>query len=281
MFFYTEFLDRAIAAGLREITFSIHGHTARLHDAQTRAPGSFAQAIVGLRNALARRGLIVSADVVVNRMNVSQLKDILLFLIGLGVREFDLLHFSPFGDAWRNRRRIFYDAAAHLPQLRQALALSRRPDITLWTNRLPARYLDGFESLIQPPEKLHDEVTGRRADLRDWWQEAKPLPCRGARCRYCFLEDFCRDLASLCRDGRVPAKELPACLPRTSLRRPPTFIKTQEADLDGFVRFYTRYRYFHKGGTCVRCARRSGCAGVPIAHLRRAGPPKPLQAAHG
>ena len=43
MFAYRQFLERALDAGLGELTFSLHGHTPALHDALTHTPGSFAQ----------------------------------------------------------------------------------------------------------------------------------------------------------------------------------------------------------------------------------------------
>ena len=45
-----DYLDKLIKLGLNKITISLHGHTAKLHDALTRTPGSFDQTVLGLRN---------------------------------------------------------------------------------------------------------------------------------------------------------------------------------------------------------------------------------------
>ena len=50
---YPGFLSDAVAAGLREVTFSLHGNTPALHDRLTQVPGSFVQAVSALRAALA------------------------------------------------------------------------------------------------------------------------------------------------------------------------------------------------------------------------------------
>ncbi len=51
MFSYNDFLEKAVVRGLNEVTFSIHGHTRELHDGLTGVPGSFDQALDGLKNA--------------------------------------------------------------------------------------------------------------------------------------------------------------------------------------------------------------------------------------
>jgi MoaA/NifB/PqqE/SkfB family radical SAM enzyme len=53
MFKYPEFLSTAAKNGLDEITFSLHGHTAKLHDALVGTPGAFVDETAGLKAALA------------------------------------------------------------------------------------------------------------------------------------------------------------------------------------------------------------------------------------
>ena len=50
MFQYPAFLGTAADNGLDEITFSLHGHTAKLHEGLTRTPGSFDQTVGGIDN---------------------------------------------------------------------------------------------------------------------------------------------------------------------------------------------------------------------------------------
>jgi len=194
MFAYRDFLDCAIDAGLQETTFSMHGHTPELHDAQTRVPGSFLQALAGLSAALQSRRLIVNVDIVINKFNYRSIDEIMDFFIGLGIREFDLLHVTPYGDAWKNRADVFYDPARGLKYLNRAFAYSRRPDLFVWTNRFPPQLLSAFPELIQNPLKIKDEVRGRMPLFDDFLAGRARLPCRGARCHHCFLRGLCSDL---------------------------------------------------------------------------------------
>ncbi len=282
-FCYPAFLKAAVAAGLDEITFSLHGHTADLHERLTGTSGAFVQALAGLRGALAVPGLIVSVDVVINRLNLPILRELLEFYIGLGVREFDLLALVPFGDAWRNHQELFCDFSRpqELAQLHRALELSRGPGLHIWTNRLRPEYLEGFEALIQSPDKILDEVRGRRRMLARYLNSGKPPSCSGEACSYCFLRDFCRDLAVLLKKGNLPARKGPLCCgiaePRESFRF------SRKPDIFGFAEFYIRSRCFAKGARCAGCAFGVRCDGMRVQDIRERGFPAqvPAVTAHG
>jgi hypothetical protein len=63
MFSYPRFTEMALRAGLNSINVSVHGHTAKLHDAMMRTPGSFDLALKGIENIeRERRRLGVKVD---------------------------------------------------------------------------------------------------------------------------------------------------------------------------------------------------------------------------
>jgi MoaA/NifB/PqqE/SkfB family radical SAM enzyme len=196
MFKYREFLRRCLDAGLTEITFSLHGPNARIHDALVGVKGAFDEEIEGLRNALADGRPIVNVDIVINRGNVKQLPEMLRTFYAMGVREFDLLQVIPFGRAFtEGRETLFYDLEEMQPYLREALEFSRRPDVHLWMNRFPPAHLEGFEHLIQDPYKLNDEVRGRKEEYARLLDDGTPLDCRAPdRCKYCYLQTLCDTL---------------------------------------------------------------------------------------
>ncbi|MFA6316981.1 MAG: radical SAM protein [Elusimicrobiota bacterium] len=270
-FCYPEFLKAAREAGLDEVTLSLHGHTKELHDRLTRVPGSFVQAVTALRHALACPGLIVSVDVVINGLNLPVLRELLEFYIGLGVREFDLLALVPFGDAWKNRAQLWCDFGKpeNLKALHRALELSRRPDLHIFTNRLRPEYLEGYERLIQPPEKILDEVRGRQG-LFEGWLGGGPAPsCEGEACPQCFLRDFCRDLALLLKEGSLPPKAGTLCLGGAPSPKPFRFGRVR--DIAAYAEFFIGHRYFVKSRACGGCAWTGRCAGVAIRAVREKG----------
>ena len=193
------FFDEVMDAGLGEITFSLHGHNAALHDHLVQTPGSFDKLIKGLLRAVRHRSKhgwpVVNIDVVINKQNVGYLDRIVELGISMGIKEYDLLHVIPQAEAYRNRDEMFYDVREHLPVLQKVFRLNRRPDFHIWTNRFPVAFLEGMEDLIQDPHKMIDEVRGRKHHVRRYVDVGTPLECREAqRCQHCFIEPFCTTL---------------------------------------------------------------------------------------
>lgn len=229
-----DFLRGVLDAGLGEITFSLHGHNAALHDHLVQTPGAFDRLIRGLVRARRDGRPIVNVDVVINAQNVGFIDRIVELAIGLGVHEFDLLHVIPQAEAFRRRDELFYEVREHLPRLQKVFRLNRVPGFYVWTNRFPVSYLEGLEDLIQDPHKMLDEVNGRRYHVRRYLDAGEPLECRQPeRCQHCFIEPFCttmeRTVAAQNQrafevwwvgEGPAPEGELPFGCTRLGLRRP-------------------------------------------------------------
>ena len=190
------FYEACRDAGLGEMTFSLHGHTAELHDRLTQHPGSFKRLIKSMVRAVRdRKGPIVNVDVVINKQNVAVLDKIVELCISLGIHEFDLLHVIPQSEAFRNREMLFYDVKDHMHTLHKVFKLNRHPGFVIWTNRFPISYLEGLEDLIQDPHKMLDEVNGRRFQVRRYLDMGEPLDCREPeRCQHCFIASFCNTM---------------------------------------------------------------------------------------
>lgn len=187
-----DFFRRAVDAGLDEITFSLHGHNAPLHDFMTGTPGAFDKLMKGMVRAKRDGRVIVNVDVCINKQNVAYIDRIVELCLSVGVSEFDLLHVIPQGAAFENRDLLFYDPKEYLPRLQKVFRLNRHPNVVVWTNRFPVEFLEGLEDLIQDPHKMLDEVNGRRFQYRRYLDEGTPLECREQeRCQYCFIEPFC------------------------------------------------------------------------------------------
>lgn len=236
MFAYPEFLATAAKNGLDEITFSLHGHTAKLHDALVGVRGAFDEETRGLKAALAAGVFIINIDIVINKQNIRHLPDMLETFIGWGVKEFDLLHIIPFGDAWGSARdHLFYDLQGNLEHLQRAFAYARRPDIHIWLNRFPPPYAEGFEDLIQDPYKLNDEVRGRREEFDRYLSLGEKLSCREpARCRYCYLQSLCDgldDTLAVHRGPEVEVLRIDAPLPRSARLPPAERVRVVAPDL--------------------------------------------------
>jgi len=273
-----DFVSGLIDSGIDEITFSLHGHTARLHDKQTQIKGSFNESLLGLLNVLRNRKIIVNIDIVINKINIKHLFEILTFFINLGIYEFDLLQVIPFGRAWENRRGVFFNIQKHITILRKAFRLSLKPELNIWINRLPAKYLEGFENLIQHPIKLFDELNGRRNIFEDFIKYNKPMPCLGQRCPYCILNDFCQDLFELKKKKKLVSKPVPYCLnkKKNNFKKKVFISSVGNTDLFKIMGFFIENRYFVKGLSCNICKFYDNCSGIPYGYVKKYGFKKPI-----
>ena len=191
MFVYPSFTKDVIDAGLTEATFSIHGHTAQLHDMLTATKGAFVQAIQGLENILATNQCIINIDICVNKQNYKHIEDIILFFLKYNIYEFDLLHIIPFGNALPYRKFLFYSYQEAEPYLKKAFSYARKDGYYIWTNRFPPSYMEDYEDLIQDPHKFYDEINGRRKLYEDFYLTNK-VSCYPNHCPYCFIKKYCR-----------------------------------------------------------------------------------------
>ncbi len=187
-----DFLNASLDAGLGEITYSIHGHTAELHNHLTQTRGAFGRITRAIANSVRDGRPIVNVDVCINKQNVPHLDKLVELCIQLGVTEFDLLHVIPQAAAYDNRDVLFYDPIEHLPTLHKVFRLNRHPRFVVWTNRFPVPFLEGMEDLIQDPHKMLDEINGRRYQVRQYLDTGEALSCRQPeRCVHCFIEPMC------------------------------------------------------------------------------------------
>ena len=187
-----DFYRASVDAGLGEITYSLHGHTAELHDYMTGMPDAFRRLMKSMIRAVRERRVIVNVDICINKQNVAHIDKIVELCIRAGVTEFDLLHVIPQAAAFDNRDLLFYDVRDHLPTLHKVFRLNRHPRFVVWTNRFPVSFLEGLEDLIQDPHKMLDEVNGRRWQVRRYLDTGEALDCRQPeRCVHCFIEPFC------------------------------------------------------------------------------------------
>lgn len=265
MFAYPEFLETAATNGLDEITFSLHGHNAKLHDALVATPGAFVQETAGLKAALASGRFIVNVDIVINKQNVKHLPEMLETFISWGVKEFDLLHIIPFGNAWGPaKEHLFYDLEGNEDSLRRAFEYSRRPDVHIWLNRFPPPFTEGFEELIQDPYKMNDEVRGRREEFDRYLSIGRKLSCRQPeRCHYCYLNQLCDGLDDAIAErqhSEVDELRLVAPAPVSGQLPQAAALKIAAADVAGAAQLIqaTRARFSQPPGLYLELQNYSG-----------------------
>ncbi len=170
-----------LEAGVNEVSPSLHGPTAEIHEALTRAPGSFAQSAAGIRDAVAS-GVPVITNSVVTKLNLAVLPELVELLVDLGVQQAQLAFVHPVGTAWE----LFDDVVPRLTDVEVPLARARgiamAANLRLMTEAVPLCFLRGMEDLAVeaqiPPTTVMDlEGTLDHSEWRVHEGKAKGPPC--------------------------------------------------------------------------------------------------------
>lgn len=107
LFSYKNFCHEAFQQGLTGVNFALHGSSAKLHDAITRTPGSFKQAIQGIKNVLKEPSL---KDVyllsVISRLNISDVGNLTRLVREIGIKKWNPLNLIPEGAALKIYRNL-------------------------------------------------------------------------------------------------------------------------------------------------------------------------------
>lgn len=190
MLSYPKILRALVDAGVTEVSPSLHGATAEVHEALTRAAGSFEQSVNGIRNVVAL-DLPLITNSVVTRRNLSTLPELVELLAGLGVRHAQLAFVHPVGTAYE----LFDEVVPHFRDLEGPLAAAwaeaRARGIRLVTEAVPLCFLRGMEDLAveaQIPETTVADLEGG-IDYSAW--RVREGKTHGPPCEACSARHRC------------------------------------------------------------------------------------------
>lgn len=154
-----EACEDLIEAGATEFSPALHGHLPALHDHLTRAPGSFAQTVRGIRN-LHDLGRPVITNSVVVRANAPTLPELASLLVALRVVQFQFAFVHPVGSVARGFTRVVPRMELVSRPLRRALAIGRAAGAQPVTEAVPYCILPGLEDCVIegriPPTRVVD-----------------------------------------------------------------------------------------------------------------------------
>jgi MoaA/NifB/PqqE/SkfB family radical SAM enzyme len=191
MFASRAYCDRLIEAGATEFSPALHGHVAALHDHLTRAPGSFAQTVAGIRN-LRALGMPVVTNSVVVRSNAPTLPRLARLLLALDVTQFQLAFVHPVGAVTAAFTSLVPRMELIAPALARSLRLGLAARVPAMTEAVPYCILPGLEECVVeariPPTRVVDAgVTVE--DYREYRLREGKL--KGPACRDCRWFDAC------------------------------------------------------------------------------------------
>lgn len=200
-----------------EICFSVHGHTARLHNFHTRNKNSFENLNKALDN-LAQSRVRLLSNTVVTKYNFPYLKDILRFAVSKKIKQALISNLAPEGrglDNYRNLVVRLKDIRKKVPQL---VKIAQRERIALRFFGLPACILGNFAVHSNDffwDARLNieqDKKAGRFIikEERAYFPERARIKVE--KCKACFYEKICggvfEEYYKIFKDGELrPVKK--------------------------------------------------------------------------
>ena len=156
------FVERLMAAGVREFFVSIHAHTMALDAHITQSSRSFEQMREGVSNLLDVGARVIS-NTVISADNAPYLKQIAAFLVEQGIRESQMWSFLEIGEAAGQADQLVSLDTMLMPLL-GALEVfeSAGSDVTLkWLPRCVLGRFAGMVDNHQPQMLIRDEFQSR------------------------------------------------------------------------------------------------------------------------
>jgi len=188
---YPAWLERLMRAGVTEISPALHGPDGSVHDALTRAPGSFDQTLAGIRNAV-RSGAGVVTNTVVVRPNLGHLAATISLLADLGVERSQLAMVHPVGTAAEEREALVPRLELAAPAVHEAISAGRRRGVDVVVEAMPLCFLRGFEDAAvetRIPDTTVVDTDGEPFDFSQWRRDTGKT--KGPPCSRCARADEC------------------------------------------------------------------------------------------
>lgn len=184
-------LDALIDAGATEFAPALHGHTAEIHDGQTRAPGSFKQTVKGIVNVKAR-GYPVLLNSVITRANAAHLVDMARLFVRLRVDQFQLAFVHGVGAAEADYESVVPRFSEIEDQVAEAIDVARAAGVRCMTEAIPLCFLAGREQYAAEWIIPHTRIVEATWVIPDFtaqrWESGKQ---RGPACADCYWTGQC------------------------------------------------------------------------------------------
>ncbi|MCJ7479351.1 MAG: radical SAM protein [Candidatus Nanohaloarchaeota archaeon QJJ-7] len=190
MFSYMEFSKKIVEAGANEFSPAIHGHKPEVHEAGTRAEGSWKQCYQGIKN-LKELDQYVITNTVVTKINYEYLPEITKMLMDLEVDQFQFAFVHPVGWADENFYEVVPKKSKVEPYVHEALDLAEEhphePN-NIMVEAFPYCFMQGYEEYVSQLYMPDTEIKGQEhviedhEEVRKEWDKAKAGKCR--ECKY-------------------------------------------------------------------------------------------------
>ena len=191
MFSSLDFCKKAIEAGANEFSPALHGYCAEQHDFLTKAEGSFAQTVMGIKN-LKKLGQIVVANTVVVKPNYRNLPEIARLLVKLKVDQFQFAFVHPIGNANKYYDSVVPVMSLAAPYIHKGLQIGIDAGIKVMAEAMPYCMMKGYEDYVSEKFIPETEIMDINMVVDDYKAvRIKEGKAKFPQCKKCKYDDVC------------------------------------------------------------------------------------------
>jgi len=205
MYSYEKFAEEIINAGLNSLVFSIHGHTAKLHDSLTQVEGSFKQLKKGIGNIKKIKKELnlrinLGSNTCIVKQNYKHLPQIGKYIHGLGIDNAEFIFVDPnYGAAFDFFDKLVPKISQIAPFVHQCLDIGKKNNAAHWHIRyVPLCYFTDYLDQVSELQEVETFKTEHIAP--DFYnpnaEEGRRCIGRAKtkRCKGCLLYDKCEGI---------------------------------------------------------------------------------------
>jgi MoaA/NifB/PqqE/SkfB family radical SAM enzyme len=194
MFSYKDYCKVLIKAGANEFSPALHGSTAKIHNALTRAPGSFEQTVQGIKN-LRELDQYILTNTVVMRMNYKDLPNLARLLVDLKVDQFQFAFMHINQIIAHNKKlidKIVPRYKESVPYIKKGIDIGVKAGIRVMVEAVPYCFMKGYEKYISEQYIPFTSVIDNQLELADYGTYRKTKgKAKGPQCKKCKYDRIC------------------------------------------------------------------------------------------
>jgi len=195
MLSYRDFCEKLLGAGATSFMLGIHGPKPEVHDSLTQSPGSFEQAVQGVKNLVKLREKyfigIISVNSVISKISYKYASETAELFAGIGIDQLQFAFMHCVGNALKNIDLLLPTKTEIMPYLHKGLDIGLKAGLTMRAEAYPFCFLHGYEkcsSEIYAPYKDVRDAEGLREDFNQVRRAGKR---KGPQCKECRFDLVC------------------------------------------------------------------------------------------
>ena len=190
-FYYKEFCEKAVEAGMTEFAPALHGHTPELHEYLTRSKGSFNQVVQAIKN-IKLLNIPIVTNTVVLKPNFRFIPQIAKLLISLDVDQFQFAYVHAMGNAHENFDNMVPRVSLAAPYIHKGLQLGIDAGKKVMAEAMPYCVMKGYENYVSELYIPETEIRGTGKYTPNFTLTRKNEgKIKFSQCKECIYDSIC------------------------------------------------------------------------------------------